>query len=300
MTRRRSDLPWRAQFADFEAWLLERGLSTETVDVYVRDLETARRAGGIGRVRPGAGLLARLRSDEIAPKTKRHILAAARHWADFHEDTKLGAALNRLRLPPARRVKAKVPMQRAELFALLDELRAAKDLNPPVRAVIGMMAARGLRLGDVLRLTRQEIDAAIATGVLAYEAKGRRRLEFKVLKTYRPFLAQLAASPGAWARVSELVSPQAKTGKRRASAASRAVERALTRLGVRAGIFGLHPHRLRRTYAVEYLRGMTGDPEAVVKLTQHMQWAEMSTALEYVDHARGDELDGVAERMFER
>jgi hypothetical protein len=45
---------------------------------------------------------------------------------------------------------------------------------------------------------------------------------------------------------------------------------------------------------------MKGDPEAMVKLTQHMQWASMATAMEYIDHARGDELDVYAERIFER
>ena len=81
---------------------------------------------------------------------------------------------------------------------------------------------------------------------------------------------------------------------------SRAVERNLVRLGVRAGIYDLYPHRLRRTYAVQYLRALKGDPEALMKLTQHMQWASMATAMEYVDHARGDELDAAAYKLFDR
>ena len=294
MAKKRSDQKRAVvDLGGFETWLLEHGLTEGTVEVYVRDVATAQRGGG---------LLARLRDEDIAPKTKRHILAAARHWAEYTEDGKLTAALRRLRLPPARRKTAKVPMLREQLFALLDELKRATYVRAPARAVIGVMAARGLRLGDVLRLQRHEIDAALSGGVLAYEAKGRRRLEFKVLKTYRSYLAQLAACEGAWSRVSELVSPRARgtTSKRRAAAASRAIERALVKIGAKVGIWGLHPHRLRRTYAVEYLRGMKGDPEALIKLQAHMQWAEMSTALEYVNHERGDELDEAAERIFAR
>jgi integrase len=274
----------------FRAHLLDLGLTKGTVGVYVGDVTTAFR---------GSGILARLRDPEIAPKTKRHILAASRHWAEFTSDTGLTAALKKLRLPPARRKKAKVPMDRADLFRLLDELKAATYIEPMAKAVIGLMASRGLRLGDVLRLTRQEVRRALSDGVLAYEAKGRRRIEFKVLKTFRPYLKAFEPERGDWERVDELISPEASPGGRR-FAAARAIERALGKVAAALRIWGLYPHRLRRTYAVEYLRQLHGDPEAIIKLTQHMQWASMLTALEYVDHARGDELDGIAVRIFDR
>jgi integrase len=65
-------------------------------------------------------------------------------------------------------------------------------------------------------------------------------------------------------------------------------------------IEGVYPHRLRRTYATEYLRSMAGDPEAVVKLMQHMGWSNIATAMEYVNHQRGAELNAPAHRMFQR
>jgi integrase len=274
----------------FRDWLAQRGLSKGTIGVYARDVEKAVEAGGF---------IARLTDDELAPKTRRHILAAGRRWADFDDDEQLTRKLKEIRLPPPRRQAAKVPITRAQLFDLIDELGRADYLDDTMKAVLGMMACRGLRCGDVLRLRRRELEAAREGGTLSFEAKGRRRLEFKVLKTYRQYLLQLANTSGRWDRVDELVSPHAGDDGRR-SAAARAVERALTRVGVKLGIYGLHPHQLRRTYAVEYLRAMKGDPEAMVKLTQHMQWASMATAMEYIDHARGDELDVYAERIFER
>jgi len=277
-----------SDLSSFRAWLAEHGLSESTLEVYLRD------------VRKGleVGLVARLRSDDLAPKTKRHMLAAARHWAKFTKDTDLAEALDKLNLPPARRQTAKVPLSKEDLFVLLDEIDRADYLSKPMRAAIGMMACRGFRCGDVLRMRRDELIAARESGVLNYIAKGKRNLEFKVLKTYRKHLVALASAPGEWTRVEELLANGGASGRR--NAAARAVERSLVRLGTKCGIQNLFPHRLRRTYAVEYLRSMKGDPEALMKLTQHMQWAGMATAMEYVDHARGDELDAAAEKMFER
>jgi integrase len=290
----------RQRNIDFRDWLGEFGLSKGTIDIYCRDVDLARTP---------AALLGRLRDDTLAPKTRRRILASARRWAEYTNNERFRDQLKRLRLPPPRRKAVKVPIAKEQLFALIDEIAKAADrsprspdhLNTPMRAVIGMMACRGFRCGDVLRLRRTELEDAKTTSILSYEAKGNRRLEFKLLKTYRKYLWQLADAGGDWDRVCDLIAPGgAMTLEKRMRAAAKAVERALSRLGVRAGITKLHPHRLRRTYAVEYLRSMSGDPEAMIKLTQHMQWASMATAMEYVDHARGAELDDVAERIFDR
>lgn len=281
----------KAGIASFRDYLGEHGLTDGTIDVYVGDVNKAVEAGGF---------LERLKSTELAPKTKRHILAAARHWATFDDDEQLTKSLKKLRLPPPRRKAAKVPVERADLFLVIDEIERAKYLDKTMRSVLLLMACRGLRCGDVLRLQRTELADAISTGTLSFEAKGRRRLEFRVLKTYKKALVQLAETDGAWTQVDELISPHAKTPKSRRKSASKAVGRALVRVGVKVGVFGLYPHRLRRTYAVEYLRTMKGDPEALIKLTEHMSWASMATAMEYVNHARGAELDTHAEKIFDR
>jgi integrase len=274
----------------FGEWLLDHGLVPGTVKVYTGDVAIALSKGG---------LLARLRSDDLAPKTKRHILAAARHWCEYTGDVALTKALKRLRLPPPRRKTAKVPLPRQSLFDLVDEIYRADYLSRPMRGVLGMLATRGLRCGDVLRLRRDDLLRAKESGTLSYEAKGRKRIEYRLLKTWRKSLVLLADHPGDWEQVDELVAPRASPAGRRAAAA-RAVERTLVRVGVHVGVLNLYPHRLRRTYAVEYLKALVGDPEALMKLTQHMGWASMATAMEYVDHARGVELDGAAERIFDR
>ena len=273
----------------FRAYLGEFGLSPDTITMYVRDVDKAL----------AIGVRARLLGEDLAPKSKRHVRAALRHWAKFTDDKKLTAQLERMKLPAARRVTAKVPLEVKQLFELIDELDRQTYLGKPMTAVISLMAMRGFRCGDVLRLRREELAAAKESGVLNFVAKGDRRLEFKVLKTFRRPLMALLAQPGDWEFVRDLIAPSSKAASRQRAAAM-AVGRALTSVGVKIGIFGLHPHRLRRTYAVVYLRAMQGDAEALMKLTQHMQWASMATAMEYVDHARGSELDAVAETMFDR
>lgn len=276
----------------FALWLRDRGLSPGTVGIYVSDLRLAGRP-----LIPG--LLARLRDPELAPKTKRHILAAGRRWAEHTDDATLTRRLKELRLPPPRRQAPRVPITKVELFAVIDELAEAEYLTKPMRAVLGMMACRGFRVGDVLGIHKHELAAARKQGILSYEAKGRRRLEFKLLKTYRKWLVMLADAPGKWDLVDELIVPDSAPECRRQSAA-KAVRRALAGVGVKLGVYNLHPHRLRRTYAVEYLRTMKGDPEAIMRLTQHMAWSSIAVAAEYIDHARGDELDTFAEQIFER
>jgi integrase len=273
----------------FCEWLFDYGLSGGTVKLYRHDVKKAYAEGGP---------LKRLRNNDLAPKTLRHILAACRRWARFCNDEELLVELEKMRLPAPRRKTAKVPLARDDLFALLNEIDGADYLEEPMRAELGLMAARGFRCGDVLRLKRREVQSALRQGTLAYEAKGRRRLEFRVLPTFRSYL-ELLACEKRWERVEDLISPHAQEETRR-DAAGRATARALEACGNEIGIEGLYPHRLRRTYATEYLRALGPDPFAAVKLQQHMQWASLQTAMGYVDHDRGQALDDVAERMWQR
>lgn len=286
-----------ADLAEFRAHLVKLGLTPGTIGVYLGDIRIAEEHGGI---------LERLRSETLAPKTLRHILAAGRHWAEFAGDPELAKALHRLRLPPAIRAGTKIPLTRAQLFQLLDALAQDKQMAKPIKAVIGMMAARGMRIGDVLHLKRTEVEAALSDGTLTFLGKGRRYQSYKVLRVFRPFLETFMEGAAKWKVVADLVSPPAgpekgaRAAEKRHRAATRAVERSLVKLGIRCGIFSLHPHRLRRTYAVEYLLQLQGDPEALIKLQQHMQWAKLETALQYVDHIRGAALDDPAEKIFDR
>ena len=273
----------------FKDWLGQQGLASTSAETYAYDV----------RLAVETGFTERLRDEELAPKTRHRILAAGRQWAKFRKDENLAAALVSFRLPPSRRKFPKVPCDREQLFKIIDELPNADYLDPPMRAVIGMLACRGFRVSDVLRIQRDELIQAKESRMLVYLAKGRRRLEFGLIKTWAHYAVALADMPGDWTRVEDLICLTEEPKTRRKTAV-RAVQRALNKVAAHCDILKVYPHRLRRTYAVEYLKQQKGDPEALLKLTQHMQWADESTALQYVNHIRGRELDEAAERIFER
>lgn len=282
-------MPTARQYKAFRTWLESRGRSQGTIDLYVGDVRSAFEAGGFE---------ARLGDRTLAPKTRHRIRTAGRQWARRFKNVRLEQKLRDFKLPKPRRATAKTPITRDELFALIEGIDRAHDLQPTMRAVLGMLACRGFRIGDVLRLRRVELRAAVESGVLCFEAKGGLRVEFRLLSTFMRHALTLANAEGRWSHVDALISPRARRQRRKAAA--RAVARALTEVAVRCGIYNLHPHRLRRTYAVEYLRGLSGDPEALMMLKEHMAWESMDTVAEYVNHARGQQLDEAAERIFSR
>jgi site-specific recombinase XerD len=276
---------------EFKTWLKRRGRTDDTIDLYVDEVTKAATLPG--------GFFDRIGDRELAPKTRHRIRTSALSWSRFLQDTTLERELREFKLPRARRAKAKTPITHEEQLAIVDEIDRADYLESSMRAVLGMIACRGFRVGDVLRLRRDEVTAACDFGVLAFEAKGEARLEFRLLSTFERHVQALAHTEGTWTKIEELIARRAKKEKR-TKTARRAVARALTKVAMRCKIFGMHPHRLRRTYAVEYLKQLKGDPDALMKLKQHMQWDALATAAEYVDHARGIELDGAAERIFRR
>jgi integrase len=262
----------------FKAWLLERGRSEGTADAYVTNL--------LSCANDRKGLTHRLVAGDLAPNTLRTNLAALRSWALFIEDPKLSKRLGDIRLPPARRIHTKQPLTMETLRRLIRHLRDGEVGSEAMRQVLLIMAIRGFRSGDVLRLRRTEIQRALDTGKLVYEGKGRKRIEFDAA----PFRAQLVAlvQIRGWDRVRDLIchSPNPKV-------ASVKVWRAARRAAKKVGIADMNPHRFRHTFATRYLEQLRGDPNAIIKLQKFMGWESMNTAARYVDAVSQDELDAI-------
>src|SRR5688572_11211934 len=153
----------------FHAWLLEDGRQEGTADLYVGNL---RKCAADAR-----GLTARLTAGELAPNTLRTNLAALRAWATWTDDGDLLVRLKRIRLPAVRRVKVKVPFPIEEWKALVRDIRGDTSHPAAERAALEIVAMRGLRLVDAVKLERKALMEAQKTGRLSYEAKGRRRLQ---------------------------------------------------------------------------------------------------------------------------
>jgi integrase len=277
----------------YEAWLRRRGAGSGTIKQY--RMHAARTING-------QDVFDRLTDRSLSPKYRRMCRAAALSFARFNKDAALIEELGDVRLPAPVRKTAKVPLSESAWKAVRAEIDAADYLKEPIRAVLGLMSTRGLRSGDVLRLKRSEISSALKTGVLSYVAKGERRLEFGVLKSFRPYLELLeAAFSGTRASaVCDLIALRA-SAETKMTAAAETVSRMLTRVGEAVGDDlevdpdELHPHKLRRTYATLYYEACGRDP---MKLKQHMCWSSIETAMSYVDHDQRDELDLVADKML--
>lgn len=275
-----------SDLAKFETWLRDRGRAESTAREYRRDIATCQRSN--------KRIHRKILDESLSPKRRRRLLASLRAWAKFNNDRELLDVLSDIKLPPPRRVTEKSPLSREEWEVVADAIEAHDDIYE--RAVMLIMLDRGLRVSDVLRMRRDEIEEALDQGALYGVTKGGRRTRIAV-DQIRPALEAFLESDRDWEIVAELISWRARDPM---IAARERISRALQDIGKAAGIDNLHTHRLRRTYAVFFLKEMQGDPEALVKLQQHMDWADLATAASYVDHARHEELDQVAARIGPR
>jgi hypothetical protein len=182
----------------FRTWLQERGRSDGTADLYCHNLRSCQA--------DRKGLTHRLVAGELSPNSLRTNLAALRAWARFSKDVDLRERLSDIRLPPCRRIKTKLPLHIDDWRKVIRHLQTSTRLrcSEPMRQVLLIMAIRGIRSGDVLRLKRTEVVRALATGKLLYEGKGRKRLEFSA-EPIRPQLEALAKIQN-WDRVRDLIS----------------------------------------------------------------------------------------------
>jgi site-specific recombinase XerD len=269
----------------FRTWLVGRGREAETAAGYVYDVRSCLEADNV---------TSRLIDRDLAPKTRRRMVAAMRSWATFSKDADLLLLLRDIKLPPSKRKTPRQPLPVEDWHRLVEAVEESR-VRPAIKGTLLIICVRGIRVGDVLRLRRTEIHQALRTGRLVLEAKGGARQDF----TAKPMLAGLellAEQPGRWERVEDLISPDTVNIRK---AARRRVHRALRRLAKSVGIdpAEVYPHRLRRTYAVEFLRAMKGDPEAMQKLVKQMGWLNAGTAFEYTDFISSESLDEIDERI---
>jgi integrase len=231
----------------------------------------------------------RLTDQSLSPKYRHSIRAALLAWTDYTEDEDLHKEIKRMRLPPAIRQSEKQPLTKKQWHKLIATIPSA-NINELVKAHLHMMATRGFRCSDVLRITRAQAEHALDSDVLSFVAKGSRTLNFPVSDRWRPSLELFMDYEG-WSNVGELISPNSSAP---AEAAAQAARRGLTAVGEICGIDEITPHLLRHTYATHFYR-QCKDP---VALKDHMQWASIETAMNYVAESDRGELEKVADDLF--
>lgn len=276
-----------AQIDEFHKWLINRGRDPTTADVYVTHVTLA--------MEDADPIRGRLLNKSLSPNTRHLALAALRSWAKYTNDMALRETLDDIRLPPARRVTVKKPLSRVELKRFIEAFDDQEDA--PLKAVVGLMLKRGLRVGDVLRIRREEITNALRTNVLSFVAKGNKTLEFGVTRAFKDCLVILADQPK-YGRVKDLLSNSQGTEAQKLGAAKMNVRRYLKEIASDAGIdpTEVYPHRLRRTVATYFLEKVGGD---LTKLKAWLQWESIATAASYADYHTREELDEAGEKLFD-
>lgn len=241
-----------------------------------------------------------LTSSDFAPNYRRHLAACLRSWARFSEDEGLLSRLEDVRLPAAVPRDVREPLE-FEKWVQIREFIDGSNLKPAKRAVCAIIAVRGIRCGDVLRLKKKDLSDAVNSGTLAFEAKGERWLRYNA----RPFVEYLdELLSQRWKdtkRVRNLVCPNSREDKCQ-DTAGREIRRAFDSIAVQIGMDpgDLFAHRFRHTYSTYFLHQMVGDPEAVFKLQEQMGWARLDTAANYLRRSRREELDAVESVLLSR
>lgn len=261
----------------FAEWLTARGRGPHTVTQYTGQVRLAHAT---------PSLLTRMRGN-LSPKSKRAVKAALASWAKYTDNKALKEQLADFKLPPPDRLKTKTILSREEWGAFQTEALSMKD--EAAGAVLALLARRGFRRGAVLHFTRKELTEALSIKTLAFWDKGARRVMFPVNRRFRPQLETLVSFTG-WKEVHELLSPATY------HAAEQRVYRLVQRAGEAVGFTGAHPHLIRSTYASYYYEACGYN---IAKLKEHMQWSQIETAAQYIVQHNREELDEIAEGMFD-
>ena len=168
----------------------------------------------------------------------------------------------------------------------------AKDETPQA-IVLDVLAGTGLRIGDVLGITRAALERAQHTGRVVVETKGGKLRELPLDgadTSWRRLWNYWCSLPGMGAsfrNVARLCAPQADGRVDASGGGYTSVARCLARLAREAGVDGrVHLHRIRRTVGVQALRA-TEDTMLVKELLDH---ESIATTMGYLDEARPDHV----------
>jgi len=168
------------------------------------------------------------------------------------------------------------------------------DPTPAARVIEAQMVS-GLRVGDVLGMTREALRRGLQHEQLRFHVKGGSE---RILYT--------APAHETWARLFALFArksaSQAHTVADAVCAkgprcAYHTVGRRIKRLGRETGIERLHTHQLRRTVAVQALRATDGDLVAVQQLLGH---ASIHSTARYVDEAQPERVAALSRTLGAR
>lgn len=291
----------RDRFARFRQELQERGRSPRTLRAY--EFDWSQFAGWYAEVNQEPFTLERLaamdiqdyvtwgRQQGLKPATLNRRLAWLKQYAAW------GAQQKVVDLEGQRRIKA-VPIQRKQTLAprslaprearrLLKEVKVRG--NPRDEAIISILLYTGLRVGELVSLTMDDVTLSERKGTIqvrAEVAKGGKERAVPVPKQAREALqVYLAAHP------KKDVDPLFVG--RQGPLSAEGVAAIVAKYAAWARLEGVTPHILRHTFAYSYLENNDNDLVALADILGH---SDLNTTRIYTRRRLSDLQDG-AERV---
>ncbi len=265
----------------FEAWLREQGYRDSTIDKTVGEVFAAHATlttnGGTLRVGANRCSLQRLQKflrDEPS-------WCAASNFANAVVDTNLA---------PVKRAGAGVRKKPTRSFHDDNWKQLVTAFNAgttPEDFALSIMVGTSHRIGDVLRIERKDLGAALRSGLLQLERKGGGFVDVRIDGMRDVWERLYKHWPEQHAMFAHWVCPNSTHDAKPTGGAYQACRRHILRVANDLGIDGrIHTHRIRRTVLVRALKH-TGDMNLVQQLGGH---ASITSTQEYVDEQRADEV----------
>lgn len=173
------------------------------------------------------------------------------------------------------------------------------DERSPMAAVILVLMSTGVRVSEVMSLTKTRLREALETGAVRLKVKGQkeRTLSIVGVDAWAVLYKRFIDAPTKPETVAKLVSPRGNGDTSANGAAYHRLYRYLKRIHKALKLSGEgHPHRLRRSLAVHALR----ETEDVIAVQQLLGHESYHSTMRYLDEARPDKVRQIQQKTLRR
>lgn len=195
----------------------------------------------------------------LRKNTVRNIWVSLRSFWRFAEDIlEVPSVMGKIKPPKVEQVEVPL-LSEAEIKALLAQTKPKRaprarsgrryEQQLRDRAIVLLLLDTGIRVTELCNLDIG--DVTLKTGRIQVEGKGARRRYVWIATITRQAIWQYLSERE---RGNQPERPLFVSIERRRRIGRRWLAKHLKQLGERAGVNGVHPHRFRHTFAVQYLR----------------------------------------------